>query len=323
MTATEQPAALARVSGDSKVASYLRLAKLDIFDYYLSLLVVWSLLPAVSRWDGRILSTLLLFLVSEVLVVAAAVAFDDVRGYLDGSDLTNYGPDAPARRLARKPLLTGELTVPEAVRFGWAMVVGAVTASVAAVAVAPFRPAWAVGVTLTCLVVAVQYSWGLTLSYHGLGEIVLAGVGIAWVVAPFGLTAGTAPGFMIVQALVFGMGPMLFGLYSNTNDIAGDSAAERRTAATTLSPRGNHRFVVGMSLVQVLLVVGAPLVELAPWWFPLAMLPVMALRVRQLTMGLADGVVLRARRLGITIHRLTVATLIVVNLLYVARGGLS
>lgn len=323
MTASPQPAAPTGLLGSGKVAAYVRLAKLDIFDYYLGLLVVWSLLPVGARLSGRVLLTLLLFLVSEVLVVAAAVAFDDVQGYLDGSDATNYGPDAPARRLARKPLLTGELTVSEARQFGWAMVVGAVVTSAAAIAVAPVRPVWAVAVALVCLVVAVQYSWGLKLSYHGLGEVVLAGVGVAWVMAPYGLVAGTAPGFLIVQALVFGMGPMLFGLYSNTNDVRGDTAAKRSTAAATLSARGNRGFVIGMSLLQMLIIVGAPAVGLAPWWFPLAMLPMMALRARQLAMGLEDDVILTARKLGITIHRVAVATLVVVNLFYVAGGGLS
>jgi len=46
-----------------------------------------------------------LFLVTEFFLIAAMVALDDIPWYRDGSDAANYGPDAPARRLALKPLL--------------------------------------------------------------------------------------------------------------------------------------------------------------------------------------------------------------------------
>ncbi|MGH3934340.1 MAG: UbiA family prenyltransferase, partial [Pseudonocardiaceae bacterium] len=200
----------------AKVRAYARLAKLDIFDYYLGLLVVWSLLPAADRLDARSLLTLAVFLVAEVCVVAATVAFDDVTGYRDGSDAANYGPDAPARKLRRKPLLTGALSPAEAMRFGWAAVVAAVLAFTVVVVIAPHRPTWAIVVMVLCAVAFIQYSWGAKLSYHGWAEVVLAGVAFGWLLAPYGLLSGTASGFVIVQALVFGLGPVLFGVYSNT-----------------------------------------------------------------------------------------------------------
>ncbi len=295
---------------------YARLAKLDIFDYYLGLLIVWSLLPAGVRLDGPVLVTLALFLLSEICVVAATVAFDDVTGYRDGSDAINYGPDAPARRLARKPLLTGELSLPEAVRFGWLALVAAAALAGAAVTVAPFRPTWVVIVTVLCLVTAVQWSWGLKLSHHGFDEVILVGVGVGWLLAPYGLVGGTVSGFVAIQALVFGMGPLLFGVYSNTNDVSGDARVGRRTAATMLSPRGNAAFIAGISIVQILIIVGAPVVGLAPWWFPLAMLPVIVLRARQLDIGLRRRDILVARKLGVTAHRVAVVALIVVNLAF-------
>lgn len=305
----------------AKWRTYARLAKLDVFDYYLGLLVVWSLLPAQVRLDAGVLATLVLYLFGEICVVAACVAFDDVQGYRDGSDAINYGPDAPARRLARKPLLTGAISEREAVRFGWAALVAAVLLSVAAIAVAPFRPSWAIILTAVCLVVSVQWSWALKLSHHGFNEVILAGVGVGWLLAPYGLLAGTAPGFVVVEALVFGMGPLLFGVYSNTNDIAGDAKVGRRTAATSLSARGNAAFIAAVSLLQVLIIVGAPVVGLAPWWFPLAMLPVVALRSGQLVVGLYRNEILVARKLGIKAHRVAVATLVVVNVAYALAGG--
>src|SRR4030081_2815194 len=85
--------------------AYARLAKLDIYDYYFSLPIVWAMLPAADRLSPRDLAVLLLVLVGQITLCAAVCAFDDVTGYRDGSDLANYGPDKPARRLARKPLI--------------------------------------------------------------------------------------------------------------------------------------------------------------------------------------------------------------------------
>ncbi|MGH3776933.1 MAG: UbiA family prenyltransferase [Pseudonocardiaceae bacterium] len=305
----------------AKVRAYARLAKLDIFDYYLGLVVVWSLLPASDRLDTRSLLTLAVFLVVEVCVCAAAVTFDDVTGYRDGSDAANYGPDAPARKLRRKPLLTGALSPAEAIRFGWAMAVAAALACTVSVVIAPHRPTWAIAVTVLCAVVFIQYSWGAKLSYHGWAEVVLAGVAVGWLLAPYGLLFGTVGGFVVVQALVFGLGPLLFGVYSNTNDRAGDASVGRRTAATVLSPRGNAAFIGAVSVAEALIIVGSTALGVAPWWFPLAMLPTIALRAVQYDTGFRRGDILRARRLGIRIHRVTVALLVAVNLV-VGLGAL-
>jgi 1,4-dihydroxy-2-naphthoate polyprenyltransferase len=298
----------------AKMRAYARLAKLDIFDYYLGLLVVWSLLPAAARLDTRSLLTLAVFLVGEVCICAAAVAFDDVTGYRDGSDAANYGPDAPARKLRRKPLLTGALSPPEAIRFGWAMVALAALACTVSVLIAPHHPLWAIAVTALCAVAFIQYSWGAKLSYHGGAEVVLAGTAFGWLLAPYGLLSGMAGGFVVVQALVFGLGPLLFGVYSNTNDRAGDATVGRRTAATVLSPRGNAIFIGAVSLAETLIIVGSAALGVAPWWFPLAMLPTIVLRAVQYDTGFRRGDILRARWLGIRVHRVTVALLVAVNL---------
>ncbi|MGH3972415.1 MAG: UbiA family prenyltransferase [Pseudonocardiaceae bacterium] len=298
----------------AKARAYARLAKLDIFDYYLGLLIVWSLLPAADRLDARSLLTLAVFLVAELCVVAATVAFDDVTGYRDGSDAANYGPNAPARKLRRKPLLTGALSPSEAVRFGWIAVVAAVLVSIAVVLMAPHQPTWAIVVTALSGAAFIQYSWGAKLSYHGWAEVVLAGVAVGWLLAPYGLLTGMIGGFVVVQALVFGLGPLLFGVYSNTNDRVADAGVGRRTAATVLSPLGNAIFIGAVSLVETLIIVGSAAIGVAPWWFPLAMLPTIALRAIQYDIGFRRGDILRARWLGIRTHRVTVALLVAVNL---------
>jgi 1,4-dihydroxy-2-naphthoate octaprenyltransferase len=194
-------------------------------------------------------------------------------------------------------------------------VAGAVGASVAAVLIAPHHPLWAIALTVLAGAAFIQYSWGAKLSYHGWAEVVLAGVAVGWLLAPYGLLTGMAGGFVVVQALVFGLGPLLFGVYSNTNDRAADAAVGRRTAATVLSRRGNAVFIAAVSLAEALIIAGSAVIGVAPWWFPLVMVPTVALRALQYHTGFRRGDILRARRLGIRIHRITVVLLVAVNLL--------
>jgi 1,4-dihydroxy-2-naphthoate octaprenyltransferase len=305
----------------AKVRAYARLAKLDIFDYYLSALVVWTLLAPAARLDGQSLLTLVIFVLSEVCLIAALVAFDDVTGYRDGSDAINYGPDAPARRLARKPLLAGTLSEAEAVRFGWGAAGVGTLLLAASVALAPTRPLWVLVVAVVYLVFCVQYSWGLKISYHGGQEAFIAGLGVAVVLVPYGLLSAEDTGFALVQAVLFGLGPLLFGVYSNINDIAGDRRVARPTVAATVSPRANAVFIAALSLTEAVIIIGSAATGVAPWWFPLAMLPVMVLRGVQVRTGLVRGEILLARRLGIRVHRVAVAALVVVNLLYPLVGN--
>jgi 1,4-dihydroxy-2-naphthoate octaprenyltransferase len=297
--------------------AYVRLAKLDVFDYYLSALVVWSLLAAATRFDGQHLAVLAAFLAGEILLTAALVALDDRTGYRDGSDLANHWR---ARRRRRKPLLAGTLTERQVVWFAVVTaLLGALLWTVAVLA-APHRPTWALVVIAVTLVLYPQYSWGLKLSYRGCQELYLVALGWALVLAPYGLLAGDAPGFVVVQALLFGLGPLLFGVYSNTIDIAGDRAVGRPTVAVLTSRRGNAVFIAAVSLAELALIVCAPLAG-APWWFPLALLPTVLLRVNQYLLGFRRRDLRRARSLGMGIHRVTVVALVVVNLLATAPVG--
>ena len=98
-----------------------------------------------------------------------------------------------------------------------------------------------------------------------------------------------------------------------------DRAVGRKTAAVLLPPRGNALFVAGCSALETALVVGSAAAGVAPWWFPLVMAPVIALRVRQWIQGFVRGEILLARRLGIHLHRLCCALLLTVDL---AAAGL-
>jgi 1,4-dihydroxy-2-naphthoate octaprenyltransferase len=301
---------------ESRLRSYTRLAKLDVYDYYLGMLVVLSavVLP-VGGFHVGTLRTLALFMVGEVLVVVAMVAFDDLTGFRDGSDVANYGPDAPARRKLRKPLVAGTLTPRDALRFGWLTAAAGAAVWTWTVLTAQHAPVWTVVLVVVTFVFALQYSYGVKLSYHGFQELFLAALGWALVLAPYGLMTGQFDGFVLVQALLFGMGPLLFGVYSNTNDIAGDRAVGRLTVAAQVSPKGNALFIAVLSAAEFLVGLVASVTGLAPWWFVLLMLPVTVSRVRQYHVGIGERDILTARRLGIRTHRACVVLLVVANVL--------
>ncbi|EME51195.1 UbiA family prenyltransferase [Amycolatopsis decaplanina] len=296
--------------------AYFRLAKLDIVDYYLGVAVVWTLLAPTARFDPEVLTTIGVFLLGEVFVIAAMVALDDLTGYRDGSDITNYSPDDPKRKRYRKPLVAGVLTEDQVLRFAW--VTGAIGAALwlTAVVLALHGPLWTIALISVTYFFSLQYSWGMKLSYHGFQEFFIAALGWALVLAPYGLATGELTGFALAQALLFGLGPLLFGVYSNTNDVDGDRRVGRPTVAVLTSPRGNMFFVIAVSAAELVLILAVPALG-GPWWFPLALLPTIVARVRQVWLGFALGDILRARMLGIRIHRITVASLLVVNLVVI------
>lgn len=316
MTPETEHAIVGPTRATTKARAYVQLSKLYIFDYCLGPLIAWTLLPAATRLHAQTVLTLVVFTLGEVAIFAATVTFDDVTGYRDGSDAINYGRDAPARRLARKPLLTGALSVTEAVRFGWAATAVGVLLWAAAVALAPHRLTWAIVTAAVGLVLAVQYSWGLRFSYHALGEVVIIILWGIMVLVPYGLLSGVADGFVVVQTLLFGLGPVLYSVYSNTNDIAGDARIGRRTIATTLSSCGNAVYIGALSLAETLIIIGSAVIGVAPWWFPVMLLPTMALRIVQYGIVFRRGDILQARKIGIWTNLTTIVLLVAANLLY-------
>jgi 1,4-dihydroxy-2-naphthoate polyprenyltransferase len=315
--AAARPAAAAPGPRATFVA-YTRLAKLEFFDFYLNVLVVMAAVPAALRWQGASLLTMVLYFVGEVGVVAAVMAFDDVTGYRDGSDVTNYLSPSSLRKTQRKPLLTGALTVDRAMWFARAALVWGVVWCGLAIAAAPHRPLWAVLVTVAGVAFSVQYSAGLKLSYNGLAEALIAATPIVIVIAPYGLITGHLPAFVLVQGVLFGLWQILVSAYSNSNDIEGDRSVGRRNAATTFDQRGNTRFLTALTLVDPLVVLGATALGWAPAWFPLVMLVPLGLRIRQLLGWRRTHDALLSRRRGVNTHRVGVIALVVANLIHLA-----
>ncbi|WP_255949946.1 UbiA family prenyltransferase [Streptomyces odontomachi] len=300
----------------SRLRSYARLGKLDVYDYYLSIVLVLSavLLPT-ARFAAADTGTLVVFLVGEIFVMMGLVAFDDLTGFLDGSDLVNYGPDNPRRRKSRKPLVAGALSPREALAFAWVTTAIGGLVWAAALAIAPHRPLWTVVLIVALFAISPQYSYGVKISYHGFQEAFLVLLGGALVMAPYGLVTGEYSAFVLVQGVLFGFGPLMFGVYSNTNDVEGDRSVGRPTVAALVSPRGNALFIGCLSAAEFLLGALSSAVGIAPWWFVLVMLPATVWRLRQYLAGFRQGDIMLARKRGFTVHRLSVVLLIAANLM--------
>ncbi|MFL6124668.1 UbiA family prenyltransferase [Actinophytocola sp.] len=312
---TPAPTTAPVVRRAGRIRDYARLGKLDVYDYYLSVLVTLSAAIPVAGFGGRQAATVLLFLLGEVLFMVAQVALDDYTGYLDGSDIRNYGPDNPLRRKERKPLVAGALSPAQALRFAWVSAAAGAALWVLALLTAPHLPVWTVVLMVATYVVGLQYSYGLKISYHGCQEIYLVLLGAALVLAPLGLSTGQYSDFWLLQGILFGFGPLMFGVYSNTNDVEGDRAVNRPTVAALTSPRGNAVFIGALSLAEFALGAVASATGLAPWWFVLLMLPATVQRLRQYLTGFVAGDIMRARGIGFTVHRVSTALLVAANLL--------
>ncbi|AXI74098.1 UbiA family prenyltransferase [Streptomyces bacillaris] len=298
---------------------YARLVKFQfVIDFLLALAIVWTAMAPETRLSGPVLLTVALFAVGKVGVLSAVMTLDDVTGIRDGSDSANYLGEGGTelRPLKRKPLLTGDLTVEQAERFGLLGLAWGAVWWLVAIVRAPHTPLWAVVVTVLLLSLSVQYSWGLKLSYLGLGEALLLFSASAFVLSPYGITTGHLPALVLVEALLFGFGQLMIAGYSNTKDISGDAAVGRRTVAVLTSERGNRLFLGGLTAVNLLVVVGPAVAGWITWWFVVALLPLIVLRLHQYAGFLRTGHALLARSRGVVAFRVTVACILVFNVVH-------
>lgn len=304
-----------RRDATGRLKAYTVLGKLAFYDYYLAAFIVVAALPASRLDDPGSYVTLALYFAGYVGVVAATVALDDVTGIRDGSDERNYSPDQGALRdRSRKPLLSGALTVRQAERFGWAAALWGLVLWSLTYVTAPDPPLWAAVVLLVVLLSNVQYSYGLKVSYRGGQELVLLTPGLA-VLLPFALIDGSGSGLIVVETILVGLWSLLVSIYSNINDVEGDRLAGRRNLATLTTAAGYRRVVVAVHVLEPLTVAVGIALGAVPFWFVLPVIPLYVMRFVQARSGLARHEVLRARLLGIRLHRWGVPVLIGLNLL--------
>ncbi len=236
MTAV-QSAVTPSVTPRPKAVDYLRLGKARIYHYVYG----WALGLLLLRADGLIgggaMAALLFMLVGMLAIQWSTAAADDVCGFRDGSDARNYAGRPPVT-VVRKPLVTGALTLREALRFAvvtW--IVGMLAILSAAGALGWRVPSAALAVSFITPMLAVQYSCGIKLSYRPLGlESTILFTGAYTVFMPYWFVAGTVSREACLVSALVGLWLLLVVSYGNASDRAGDSAVSRRTLAVLLPP---------------------------------------------------------------------------------------
>jgi 1,4-dihydroxy-2-naphthoate octaprenyltransferase len=295
-------------------SAYARLSNLKVYFQYVAALVAWSLVPEPFGLPAQSLLALVLFVLGVVSTACSAGTLDDVQGYRDGLDAYTYANDDALRGKPGKPLLTGEISERSAHRF--AMVLGALGLALgcAAILVAPHHPLWLIGLWVVAWYAATQYSYGIKLSYHGAGELLLAVEAVAVLMIPLVFLTGRVTDTACFEAYLLGTLFAQVTIFSSSQDADIDRRFDRMTIAARLSPRANRRFiasvfVTGWTVVAAGFVSGA----LEPALL-VALLPTFVLQGRQLVNGLGRRQWLLARYLGWRAFDAGVVAMILVNL---------
>jgi 1,4-dihydroxy-2-naphthoate polyprenyltransferase len=297
-----------------KLSAYARLGKLSIWEHWLPVVVAWSLLEPLRRASAPALAVLGLFALAAVTTGCAGAALDDLQGVRDGLDGVTYGGDDRRRRIRYKPLLLGELTEREALRFALATAGCGLAAAAVAIALAPHRPLWLTVAVLALALAATQYSYGVKLSYVGFGEVLLAIANGATVAMPFILVAGRLSARVGVEALLATLWMLQITVCSSAADADADRAAGRLTGVARLGDGARVRLIATLFVVSILLAAAAIGSRLLPTVAVAALLPTLALQGRQLAAGPLRGDWLGARWIGWRAYDLGVLALILVNL---------
>lgn len=291
----------------------LALGKFKIVELWLGFFVGVSLLGRAPLHDPRALAILGAILVAGIAVIAATCSLDDVTGVRDGVDQANHSNGA--RWGVAKPILTGELAERSALSFVRLLGAIGVAAYAVALVLAWPLPAWLLVTMTAMMVIALNYSYGLKLSYHGAGELVIFIGGAGTVFVPYALATGTTSAAVLVSAILVGAWHAQVVVFSNTNDRAGDRATHRMTIAARTSPRGNKIYIACLfAIVWATTAVALATRVLSPWTVA-ALAPVWGLQLYQLWSGLGHDQWLRARLAGFRVLRVGILALTLVNFL--------
>ncbi|WP_394835627.1 prenyltransferase [Pendulispora rubella] len=196
---------------------------------------------------------MLSFLLFSLCCGTLTIVLDDVMGFIDGVDqLAVLGE----KRNIAKPLLTGELTLSEAKGAAVAICVVALSLIVFWVWIARLSPG-TIAALLCAMAVVTQYSFGLKLSYHGLGEVVII-IGAAMATAlPYLILTGELTPVVLWTAAMNGIPYAAQIVISNVIDAKSDAASGRRTLTVLVGERrAPFISVVLLSVFWLLFVVG-------------------------------------------------------------------
>src|SRR5262249_11432579 len=209
----------------------------------------------------------------------------------------------PRKRLP-KPLLTGLLTEREGVGFAVAAALTATAAAVGSLLVVNAPAASPLGylIVVGC---AVQYSWGLKLSYRPGGlEFVIILVNAATIVLPYWWIAPRVTAVAVIMSAVVCAWTLLVVSYGNAADKDGDETSGRRTFAVLASPRVYRVFLVVMWLASLTLNVLPFALGLLKPIGVLFVVPLLATQAVQLYWGVLRGDARRAMKIGMRCYDL-------------------
>lgn len=296
-----------------RLRAFFELGKLRIVELWLGFFVSVSLLSPDLARDGRALAILALILVVGVAVIAATCSLDDIVGVRDGVDQANHR--GGARWGVNKPILAGQLSERHA--FGFVRVLAGIAAlAYALVLVLAWPlPTWLLVTMPAMMLLAVNYSYGLKLSYHGAGELVIFVGAAGTVLIPYALITSEASPVLLVEAALVGLWHAQVVVFSNTQDAAGDRATGRMTMAARSSPDGNRRYITGVFALSASVGIGGLLAGALPPAYGLALAPIWALQAYQLCCGVGQRRWLQARLVGFRTIRVGIVALVLANLL--------
>ena len=126
---------------------------------------------------------------------------------------------------------------------------------------------------------------------------------------PYALVAKTTSPAVLLSATLVGAWHAQVVMFSNTKDAAGDRATGRMTIAARTSLRGNDRFIAGAFVAFWTLTIVALAARWVPAWYALPLVPVWALQLRQLWLGLGQRRWLDARLTGFRVLRVGITAL--------------
>lgn len=281
------------------VRSYGRLANLYFLDYNLSYPIVVSLLSAAALRETRTWTALGLMIAGYFLVHCALIAFDDITGFRDDTDAKNYRDNPSALRRAHwKPLVTGELRLPQALRFAWICLLSGLVSIAAGLLAAPHHPLWLIVGAIVGACVSVQYSYGLQLSHNGFQELVLFFFTLELILVPSLALTGTVTARAVIEGSLFAFWLMMVSWYSNLRDCDTDRDAGRINVATMTGERTYIGLLGVLAVADAVIVVALVLTGVLPMLFLPMLCPVFVGRLIQFRLGALDRNPLLGRLLG-------------------------
>lgn len=296
-----------------RYAVFFQLGKFKIVELWLGFFVGATLLGRRAVQEPRAVAILALILIAGISVIAATCSLDDIVGVRDGVDQANHL--GGSRWGVDKPLLSGRLAERSALRFVHLLGGIGALAYCAVLWLAWPLPLFLV-VTMTALMlIALNYSYGLKLSYLGAGELVIFAGGAGTVLIPYALVAKSFTTPLLVCAALVGALHAQVVMFSNTKDAAGDRATGRMTLAARLSRRGNKLYIAAVFGGVWSCTLWALFTHALAPRYAIALGPVWILQAYQLWVGLGREGWLLARLVGFRALRLGILSLSVANLL--------